>query len=151
MAGTHQVGSVVVQAALAALLGHAPAVGQELEPIKVATFNLQQLGRNVPLQVPNAAKVIPQFDLVAIQEGMNFGGGTAGPKAIEDLVTALGAEWRFVLSAEANGTATAAAASDNPPSFEFYAFVWNGDRLRLVEDSAHLWDERTHATDLRAA
>ena len=113
----------------------------ENSTITLGTFNVQNLGKASDFQVANVASIIGQFDLVAIQEVMNYGGGIKGPAAIQALVDALGDDWDSVISTAANGTESAAANSSNPPSFEFYAFVWRKSRIDLVDGSAHLWDE----------
>ena len=108
--------------------------------ITVATFNIEKLGKNNAYQVGNAVKIIEQFDLVAIQEVMNFS-DDKGKKALQAIVDALGSNWDSVISSEANGTESAAASSDNPSSFEYYAFIFRKDRITLIENSPHLWDE----------
>ena len=143
----------VISGLIVILLGGGGVVGwyllsdngtEEASTITVGTFNLEKLGRDNDFQVPNAVKIIQQFDLVALQEVMNFGGGTKGPAAVQAIVTNLGDGWSSVISEQPNGTASAAASADNPPSFEFYAFIWRTDRVQLIDSSAHLWDEATH-------
>lgn len=132
---------------IVALLGSGGVVGYYLwgnddsSTITVATYNIQNLGRNKDYQVPNAVKIIKQFDLVAIQEVMNYGQGERGKIAIQAIVDSLGTTWAFIISDEPNGTELAAEASDNPPSFEFYAFIWRIDKIELINNSAFLWDE----------
>ncbi len=114
---------------------------QDIPTVMVATFNLEKLGKNNSYQTRNAATIISQFDLVAVQEVMNYGEGEDGKQAIQDIVATLDGNWTSIISSEANGTASAAASSDNPPSFEFYAYIWRTDKIALIPGSDYLWDE----------
>jgi endonuclease/exonuclease/phosphatase family metal-dependent hydrolase len=108
--------------------------------VVLATFNIEHLGQACPQQVENAARIIREFDLVAIQEVMNYNGGVNGPAAVKSIVSKLGDRWACRIAPEANGTESAEAAGSYS-TFEFYAFIWNRDRLRLIPGSARLWDE----------
>ena len=106
--------------------------------ITLATFNIQNLGREKPDQPKLAAEIIKQFDVVAIQEVMNYGNGTKGLEAVNKIVEELGDGWATVVSTEPNGTETAAAGAMY--TFEFYAFIYNTTKVQLV-GAARLWDE----------
>jgi len=114
--------------------------------IRLATFNVQNLGRDTPQQVPGVVEIVRTFKLhlVALQEVMNYEQGAAGPAAVRQIAQALGPTWRAEISTEPNGTESAARASSNPPSFEFYAFLYDSSVLELVSGSARLWDEAAH-------
>ncbi len=45
---------------------------EDASTITIATFNIQNLGRDKAYQVPNVVKIIEQFDLGADQEEMNY-------------------------------------------------------------------------------
>ena len=108
--------------------------------ITLATFNLEKLSENDPFQIQNAVKIIRQFDVVAIQEVMNSGNGVSGPNAVKMIEDSLGSEWESIISDEANGTASA-ASSGALHTFEYYAYLWNTDRIALIPGSDFLWDE----------
>ncbi len=113
---------------------------EDASTITIATFNIQNLGRDKAYQVPNVVKIIEQFDLVAVQEVMNYDSGRAGAVAVQAIVDSLGENWTSLISEEANGTAVA-ESTNSIHTFEFYAFIWQKDRIELIENSAHLWDE----------
>lgn len=106
------------------------------DSIIVATFNIQNLGKNNAFQVRNAARIIQGFDLVAVQEIMNYGEGTKGRDSLRAIVNLLGSNWSHSISSEANGTVTG-----QPHTFEFSAFLWRNDKLELIPNSSKLWDE----------
>ena len=108
------------------------------QTITLATFNIQNLGRDKPDQPKLAAEIIKQFDVVAIQEVMNYGGGTKGLEAINKIVEELGDGWASVACTEPNGTESAASGALH--TFEFYAFIYNTAKVQLV-GAARLWDE----------
>ena len=124
-------------------LGNNEPLTIEDNTITVATFNVQNLGRDKAYQVPNVARIVEQFDIVAIQEVMNYDNGTKGKLAIEAIVDSLGNNWNFIISDEANGTESA-ANSNSLYTFEFYAFIWNTNKIELINNSALLWNEEAN-------
>jgi len=108
------------------------------ETITLATFNIQNLGRDKPDQAKLAAEIIKQFDVVAVQEVMNYGGGTKGLQAVNKIVEELGDGWASIVSTEPNGTESAASGAVH--TFEFYAFIYNTTKVQIV-GAARLWDE----------
>ena len=118
--------------------GNAPNGGTAHQTITLATFNIQNLGRDKPDQPKLAAEIIKQFDVVAIQEVMNYGDGTKGLEAVNKIVEELGNGWASVACTEPNGTETAASGALH--TFEFYAFIYNTAKVQLV-GTARLWDE----------
>lgn len=99
------------------------------QTIRIATFNIQDFGnpkssdKNV---MSVLAKVISQFDVVAIQE---VRGGDAAPvKSLIDLLRASGAKYAATISEPIGRTSQA----------ESYAFVWDETRIRLLPQSAYV-------------
>ena len=112
--------------------------GATPQTITLATFNIQNLGRDKPDQPKLAAEIIKQFDVVAIQEVMNYGDGTKGLEAVNKIVEELGDGWASVACTKPNGTESAASGALH--TFEFYAFIYNTTKVQLV-GTARLWDE----------
>lgn len=116
------------------------------EQIRLGTFNIEKLGKENPYQVKNAAEILKNYDIVAIQEIMNTGAskisplGSEGIEALRRIVSYLGDDWGYVLSPEPNGTASAKKAwAFN--TFEYYAFIYRKSKIELIFNSAYLWDE----------
>ena len=118
--------------------GNDPNGGATHQTITLATFNIQNLGRDKPDQPRLAAEIIKQFDVVAIQEVMNYGGGAKGLDAVNKIVEELGDGWASVACTEPNGTESATSGAVH--TFEFYAFIYNTTKVQLV-GTARLWDE----------
>ncbi|MFK8115610.1 MAG: endonuclease/exonuclease/phosphatase family protein [Rubripirellula sp.] len=105
-------------------------IGQKSnETIRVATFNIQIFGKKKssnPQVMAVLAKVISQFDVVAIQE---VRGGDATPVgALIDLLRASGAQYSATISEPIGRTSQT----------ESYAFVWDESRIQHVPNSAYL-------------
>ncbi|MGB7346221.1 MAG: deoxyribonuclease, partial [Pirellulaceae bacterium] len=106
------------------------------ESIRIATFNIKQFGekKSSTRVVPDAnvdvmgtiAKVISQFDLVAIQE-VRGSDGTPVRRLI-DLLNASGGQY----------TATLSEPIGDEHYTESYAFVWDQTRIRLIQNSAYV-------------
>jgi endonuclease/exonuclease/phosphatase family metal-dependent hydrolase len=99
------------------------------ETIRVATFNIQDFGKSKaadPQVMAILARVISQFDVVALQETH---GGDADPVgALVQLLRSSGAQYAATISQPIGRTAQT----------ESYAFLWDDARIRLVRDSAYL-------------
>lgn len=114
--------------------------------IRLGTFNIEKLGKANEYQAKNAAKILKNYDIVAIQEVMNTGASKTNPRgekgieALKHIVSYLGDNWGYVVSLEPNGTASA-NRSRAFNTFEYYAFIYRKSKLELVKDSAHLWNE----------
>ena len=114
--------------------------------IRLGTFNIEKLGKENEHQAKNAAEILKNFDIVAIQEVMNTGAsktmpiGNAGIEALKTIVFCLGDDWDYVISPEPNGTASA-KRSKAFNTFEYYAFIYRKSKLELIKDSAYLWNE----------
>ncbi|MDP2705502.1 MAG: endonuclease/exonuclease/phosphatase family protein [bacterium] len=114
--------------------------------IRIGTFNIEKLGKDNPYQVKNAAIILKNYDIVAIQEVMNTGAtknnplGGKGIEALQEIVAHLGEDWDYVVSPEPNGTANA-EKSKAFSTFEYYAFLYRKSKIELVKDSAHVWNE----------
>lgn len=122
-------------------------VGPSLKnQIRLGSFNIEKLGKNNPYQAQNAAIILTNYDIVAIQEVMNTGAtaknpmGTKGIEALKQIVASLGSDWGYVVSPTANGTLSA-EESRAFNTFEYYAFIYRKSKLELIPNSAHLWDE----------
>lgn len=126
-------------------------IAQALEPsvanqIRLGTFNIEKLGKENEYQAKNAAEILKNFDIVAIQEVMNTGAsktssiGNEGIEALKRIISYLGDDWDYIISLEANGTASA-TRSKAFNTFEYYAFIYRKSRLELIKDSAYLWNE----------
>lgn len=115
--------------------------------IRLGTFNIEKLGGNNPYQEQNAAEILRDYDIVAIQEVMNFGAtkdnpiGEEGIEALKRIVSYLGDDWSYVVSSEPNGTLDS-EKSRKYSMFEYYAFLYRKSKIELVKDSAHLWNEK---------
>ncbi|MDD5702633.1 MAG: endonuclease/exonuclease/phosphatase family protein [Dehalococcoidales bacterium] len=127
---------------------HLPAevVAPSLNQIRLGSFNIEKLGKNNPYQTQNAATILKNYDIVAIQEVMNTGAtaknpmGTKGIEALKRIVASLGSDWGYVVSTTPNGTLNA-QESEAVSTFEYYAFIYRKSKLELVPNSARLWDE----------
>lgn len=114
--------------------------------IRLGTFNIEKLGKENEYQAKNAAEILRNFDIVAIQEVMNTGArktsaiGNVGIEALKKIVSFLGEDWDCVISLEPNGTASA-KKSRAFNTFEYYAFIYRKSKLEFVKDSEHLWNE----------
>jgi endonuclease/exonuclease/phosphatase family metal-dependent hydrolase len=100
------------------------------ETIRVATFNIQFFGPSkvaAPLIMKTIARIVSQFDVVAIQEVRN-----ATVRPINELVTLL----------QASGANYASSVSqsigEGERYKEAYAFVFDQNRIRMVPDSAYV-------------
>ena len=114
--------------------------------IRLGTFNIEKLGKANEYQARNAAEILKNYDLVAIQEVMNTGAtrnnhiGKKGIEALQQIVAYLGDDWAYIVSIEPNGTANA-ERSGALNTFEYYAFIYRKSKVELISDSAYLWDE----------
>lgn len=114
--------------------------------IRLGSFNIEKLGKENDYQVKNAAEILKNYDIVAIQEVMNTGTGKDSPigkdgvEALKKIVSYLGDDWDYVVSSKPNGTASA-ARSKAFNTFEYYAFIFRKSKIDLIKDSAYLWDE----------
>ncbi|MEW6685794.1 MAG: hypothetical protein AB1393_06255 [Candidatus Edwardsbacteria bacterium] len=70
--------------------------------IRLGSFNIEKLGKANPYQAKNAAEILKNYDIVAIQEVMNTGAtktnpiGTKGIEALKNIVNYLGEDWAFI-------------------------------------------------------
>lgn len=114
--------------------------------IRIGTFNIEKLGKENEYQAKNAAEILKNYDIVAIQEVMNTGASKTSPlgkdgiEALRRVVSYLGEDWDYVISPEPNGTASA-KRSKAFNTFEYYAFLYRKSKIELISNSAHLWDE----------
>lgn len=114
--------------------------------IRLGTFNIEKLGKANEYQAKNAAEILKNYDIVAIQEIMNTGASKTNPRgdkgivALKLVISYLGDDWSYVISPEPNGTANA-NRSRAFNTFEYYAFIYKKSKLELVNNSAHLWNE----------
>ena len=119
------------------------------DQIRFGSFNIEKLGKDSPYQARNAAVILGNYDIVAIQEVMNTGAtkddpvGQRGIKALRNIVSYLGEDWGYVLSPEPNGTANA-ERSRAFNTFEYYAFLYRRSKIEFIKDSAYLWDEASN-------
>lgn len=99
------------------------------ETIRIATFNIQIFGKKKASDaavMSVLAKVVSQFDVVAIQE---VRGGDATPiKALIDLLRSSGAQYSATISEPIGRTSQT----------ESYAYVWDATRIHFVPQSAYL-------------
>ncbi|MDD4894183.1 MAG: endonuclease/exonuclease/phosphatase family protein [Candidatus Omnitrophica bacterium] len=123
------------------------SVGPSLKnQVRLGSFNIEKLGKNNAYQAQNAAIILKNYDIVAIQEVMNTGAtaknpiGTKGIEALKRIVASLGSDWDYVVSPTPNGTLSA-EGSRAFNTFEYYAFIYRKSKLELIPNSAHLWDE----------
>ncbi|RLA92232.1 MAG: hypothetical protein DRG69_09155, partial [Deltaproteobacteria bacterium] len=115
--------------------------------IRIGTFNIEKLGRSNPYQAKNAAVILKNYDLIAVQEVMNYGSskenpyGKKGIEALEKIVEYLGKDYTYVVSFPPKGTYKA-EKNKAFSTFEYYAFIYNKSKLQLIK--AYLWDEEVH-------
>jgi endonuclease/exonuclease/phosphatase family metal-dependent hydrolase len=106
------------------------------ETIRIATFNIKQFGqkKSGTRLVPDAnvdvmgeiAKLVSQFDLVAIQEVRGSDGLPI--RRLVDLLGESGAQY----------TATLSEPIGDEHYTESYAYVWDETRIRLIQNSAYV-------------
>jgi endonuclease/exonuclease/phosphatase family metal-dependent hydrolase len=114
--------------------------------LRLGSFNIEKLGKNNSYQAQNAAIILKDYDIVAIQEVMNTGAtkknpiGTKGIEALKKIISSLGDDWAYVISPEPNGT-SGAQNSGAFNTFEYYAFIYRKSKVDITPNSAHLWDE----------
>ena len=110
------------------------------ETIRVASFNIQVFGRKKAgdLEVmQNLARIVTQFDVVAVQEVRDANRSALPVEQLVDLIDRSGSRYRATISAPIGRTSQK----------ESYAFVWDETRIRLVPDSAYVVrddDDRMH-------
>lgn len=115
--------------------------------IRLGTFNIEKLGKANEYQTKNAAEILKNYDIVAIQEVMNTGAsknnpiGNEGIEALKKIVSYLGEDWGYIISPAPNGTASA-TKSKAFNTFEHYAFLYRKSKIELIKNSAHLWNEQ---------
>ncbi|WP_145417788.1 deoxyribonuclease [Planctomycetes bacterium K23_9] len=113
-----------------------PKSNQISDSIRIATFNIKQFGekKSSTRMVPDAnvdvmgtiAKIVSQFDLVAIQE-VRGSDGTPIRRLI-DLLNESGGQY----------TATLSEPIGDEHYTECYAYVWDQTRMRLIQNSAYV-------------
>lgn len=114
--------------------------------IRLGTFNIEKLGKANEYQAKNAAEILKNYDVVAIQEVMNTGASKTSPRgedgieALKRIASYLGDDWDYVISPDSNGTASA-KRSRAFNTFEYYAILYRKSKIELISNSAHLWDE----------
>src|SRR5438046_1425545 len=106
--------------------GARPAETTTVSTIRIATWDLRKFSERegagqYPPDLVEIASIIKaaQFDLVAIQEVQREG------QIVEKLRRQLNEPWRHVVS-------------DRTGNNEWYAFLYRGDRVDIVDGSAHL-------------
>jgi len=114
--------------------------------IRMGSFNIEKLGRDDPYQTVNVAVILKNYDIVAVQEVMNYGAtvannqrGGEGIRALRQIAT----DWELVLSSDPNGTEKAKIAVKSH-TFEYYAFIFRKSRIELIPNLAFLWDEEAN-------
>lgn len=92
------------------------AAADEVQSVRVATWNLKQFGDRPDLDLGTIAKVITdaKFDIVAIEEVKKDG------RAVDRLLTTLGSPWR------------SAGISPMTGNSERFAFLYRGDRVQEI-------------------
>jgi endonuclease/exonuclease/phosphatase family metal-dependent hydrolase len=99
------------------------------ETIRIATFNIQVFGKTKasdPNVMAVLARVVSQFDVVAIQE---VRGGDSEPiQALIELIRVSGGQFAASVSEPIGRTSQT----------ESYAFVWDASRIQLVPQSAYV-------------
>jgi deoxyribonuclease-1-like protein len=99
------------------------------ELIRIATFNIQVFGKKKssdPTVMATLAKVMSQFDVIAIQE---VRGGDATPiRVLIDLIRSSGGRYAATVSEPIGRTSQT----------ESYAFVWDESRIQLIPRSAYV-------------
>ena len=100
------------------------------DTIRIATFNIQFFGPSKmaePQTMQTIARVVSQFDVVAIQEVRN---GKADPVgALADLLQASGANYGYTVSE---------SIGKGDRYKEAYAFLYDRSRIAMIPDSAYL-------------
>jgi len=118
------IAGVLVSLVLAVGVGHAAEV-------RIASWNIQNLGWGENKSFPALARVIAQYDFVAIQELMN-------EEAIEHLRDKLedktGQSWEALYSHPLGRTSYR----------EKYAFLWRDDVIEYVDGAVVYLDDRDH-------
>jgi len=102
------------------------AVGEDT--IVIASWNIWNLGASS--EVGERAKVVAQFDIVALQEIEAIGGLSS---LLDQVETETGVDWEYVVSTQVGGGNAA----------EYYAFMYRIDRVSYVECSAGVYPEPT--------
>src|SRR5690606_8216116 len=105
------------------------------ERVRLATFNIQRFGEKKAADgevMSNLAKIVANFDLVAIQE-------VQSPKAMPiarlvDLINRSGGRYDASVSEPIGHTTYK----------EQYAFVWDSTRIRMIPDSAYVVRDNPH-------
>jgi len=101
---------------------------EDVASIKKASFNIQVFGRSradKPEVMATLAKIINEFDIVAIQE-IRDSSGTAIDK-LEDEVDALGIDYEYVIGPRLGRTS----------SKEQYAFMYRTDKIEPISNATY--------------
>jgi endonuclease/exonuclease/phosphatase family metal-dependent hydrolase len=93
--------------------------------LKIATWNIQDLGKTKDnLEIDFIAKILKNFDLVALQEVVAK--DPAGAKAVNriaDALNRLGSKWDYSISNATNSSSSYAS--------ERYAYLWKTSKIKL--------------------
>jgi deoxyribonuclease-1-like protein len=94
--------------------------------IKIATWNLQDLGRTKDsIEILEIAKIIKEFDILAIQEVVaKDPAGAQAVAKIADELNRMGSKWDYSIS----------SPTKSPSAYmsERYAFIWKTSKVSLV-------------------
>ncbi len=124
--------SVATEAAIRAKIQpvNLQSLGQKSsETIRIATFNIQVFGKKKasdPNVMAVLARVVTQFDVVAIQEVR--GGDSTPIAALIELIGASGGQY----------TATVSEPIGRTSQTESYAYVWDESRIQMIPQSAYV-------------
>lgn len=92
--------------------------------VKIASWNIKDMGKSKTAeQIDYMAKVVNQFDVIAIQEVVAGYGGSQAIAKLADELNRKGATWSYAISEP---------TESSPYSSERYAFLWKPSKLKIV-------------------
>ncbi len=102
------------------------SINKNKELLKIATWNIQDLGRTKDsAEIHQIANILRDFDIVAIQEVVaKDPAGAQAVAKIADELNRMGNKWDYSISDPTNGS--------SPFKKERYAFLWKTSKVKLV-------------------
>ncbi|MGM0636615.1 MAG: endonuclease/exonuclease/phosphatase family protein [Bacteroidota bacterium] len=95
-----------------------------LAQVKLSTWNIQHMGKSkTDDRIAYMAKLLQDFDVVALQEVVAGPGGAQAVARLADELNRTGAKWNYSISDP---------TKSSPYSSERYAYLWKTSQLKIV-------------------
>lgn len=95
--------------------------------IKICSWNIENIGASKSEQhIAYMAKILKEYDIVAIQEVVVSGAGAQAIAQLVDELNRKGVQWDYIISDPTSGTAYKA---------ERYAFLWKPSKVKITGEA----------------